>query len=131
MVDQESVRPLAKSAAATAKAAPAPGYEIVARAITGDDPPAWLVIFLKMWGPCLAVDRGVAAVKLPTSAHMRETLQGAAADTVTAPRSTAEMTSGTPSLRTSRARRTVRSPTLSISAACSCVGTLANCRKAA
>ena len=45
MVDQESVRPLAKSAAATAKDAPAPGYEIVARAITGDDPPAWLVKF--------------------------------------------------------------------------------------
>jgi hypothetical protein len=76
MVDQESVRPLAKSAAATAKDAPAPGYEIVARAITGDDPPAWLVKFLKMWGPCLAVDRGVAAVKLPTRAHMRKTLEG-------------------------------------------------------
>jgi hypothetical protein len=76
MVDQESVRPLAKSAAATAKDAPTPGYEIVARAITGDDPPAWLVIFLKMWGPCLAVDRGVAAVKLPTRAHMRKTLEG-------------------------------------------------------
>ncbi|PNE09707.1 MAG: hypothetical protein CR217_18630 [Beijerinckiaceae bacterium] len=75
MVDQESVRPLAKSAAATAKDAPAPGYEIVARAITGDDPPAWLVRFLKMWGPCLAVDRGVAAVKLPTRAHMRKTLE--------------------------------------------------------
>ena len=43
MVDQESVRPLAKSAAAKAKHTPAPGYEIVARAITGDDPPAWLV----------------------------------------------------------------------------------------
>jgi len=67
MVDQESVRPLAKSAAATAKDAPAPGYEIVARAITGDDPPAWLVKFLKMWGPCLAVDRGVAAVKYGSS----------------------------------------------------------------
>jgi hypothetical protein len=76
MVDQESVRPLAKSAAATAKDAPAPGYEIVARAITGDDPPAWLVKFLKMWGPCLAVDRGVAAVKLPTRAQMRKTLEG-------------------------------------------------------
>jgi len=47
MVDQESVRPLAKSAAAKAKHTPAPGYEIVARAITGDDPPAWLVKFLK------------------------------------------------------------------------------------
>jgi hypothetical protein len=64
MVDQESVRPLAKSAAATAKDAPAPGYEIVAHAITGDDPPAWLVIFLKMWGPCLAVDRGVREQRL-------------------------------------------------------------------
>jgi len=53
MVDQESVRPLAKSAAAKAKHTPAPGYEKVARAITGDDPPAWLVKFLKMWGPCL------------------------------------------------------------------------------
>src|ERR1700738_1507236 len=76
MVDQESVRPLAKSAAAKAKHTPAPGYEIVARAITGDEPPAWLVIFLKMWGPCLAVDRGVAAVKLPTRAHMRKPLEG-------------------------------------------------------
>src|SRR6202030_1329557 len=76
MVDQESVRPLAKSAAATAKDAPARGYEIVARAIIGDDPPAWLVKFLKMWGPCLAVDRGVAAVKLPTRAQMRKTLEG-------------------------------------------------------
>jgi hypothetical protein len=60
----------------SAKDAPAPGYEIVARAITGDDPPAWLVKFLKMWGPCLAVDRGVAAVKLPTRAQMRKTRQG-------------------------------------------------------
>jgi len=51
MVDQESVRPLAKSAAAKAKHTPAPGYEKVALAITGDDPPAWLVKFLKMWGP--------------------------------------------------------------------------------
>ena len=76
MVDQESVRPLAKSAAAKAKHTPAPGYEKVARAITGDDPPAWLVRFLKMWGPCLAVDRGVAAVKLPTRAQMRKTLEG-------------------------------------------------------
>src|SRR5580692_11029031 len=76
MVDQESVRPLAKSAAAKAKHTPAPGYEKVARAITGDDPPAWLVKFLKMWGPCLAVDRGVAAVKTPTRAHMRKTLEG-------------------------------------------------------
>ena len=73
MVDQESVRPLAESAAAKAKHTPAPGYDIVARAITGDDPPAWLVKFLKMWGPCLAVDRGVAAVKLPTRAQMRKT----------------------------------------------------------
>ena len=76
MVDQESVRPLAKSAAAKAKHTPAPGYEKVALAITGDDPPAWLVKFLKMWGPCLAVDRGVAAVKTPTRAHMRKTLEG-------------------------------------------------------
>src|ERR1700731_3443395 len=76
MVDQESVRPLAKSAAAKAKHTPAPGYEKVARAITGYDPPAWLVKFLKMWGPCLAVDRGVAAVKTPTRAHMRKTLEG-------------------------------------------------------
>src|ERR1700731_997477 len=76
MVDQESVRPLAKSAAAKAKHTPAPRYEKVARAITGDDPPAWLVKFLKKWGACLAVDRGVAAVKLPTRAHMRKTLEG-------------------------------------------------------
>ena len=73
MVDQDSVRPLAKSAAGKAKHAPAPGYEPgyenVARAITGDDPPAWLVKFFKKWEPCLAVDRGVAAVKLPTRAH--------------------------------------------------------------
>jgi len=75
MVDQESARPLAKSAAAKAKHTPAPGYEKVARAITGDDPPAWLVKFLKKWGPCLAVDRGVAA-KLRTRAHMRKTLEG-------------------------------------------------------
>ena len=75
MVDQESVRPLAKSAAAKAKHTPAPGYEKVAIAITGDDPPAWLVKFLKKWGACLAVDRGVAA-KLPTRAHMRKTLEG-------------------------------------------------------
>src|SRR6202035_3788719 len=61
MVDQESVRPLAKSAAAKAKHTPAPGYEKVALAITGDD---------------LAVDRGVAAVKTPTRAHMRKTLEG-------------------------------------------------------
>src|SRR3984893_15597591 len=74
MVDQESARPLAKSAAAKAKHTPAPGYEKVARAITGDDPP--LVEFLKKWGPCLAVDRGVAAVKLPTRAHMRKILEG-------------------------------------------------------
>jgi hypothetical protein len=53
-----------------------PGYEKVARAITGDDPPAWLVKFLKMWGPCLAGDRGVAAVKLPTRVQMRKTLEG-------------------------------------------------------
>src|ERR1700725_1975 len=76
MVDQESARPIAKSAAAKAKHTPAPRYEKVARAITGDDPPARLVKFLKKWGPCLAVDRGVAAVKLPTRAHMRKTLEG-------------------------------------------------------
>jgi hypothetical protein len=76
MVDQESLRPLAKSAAAKAKRTPAPDYEKVARTIIGDDPPAWLVRFLKQWGPCLTVDRGVAAVKLPTRAHMRKTLEG-------------------------------------------------------
>jgi hypothetical protein len=39
MVDQESVRPLAKSAAAKAKHTPAPGYEKVARAMqTGFEP---------------------------------------------------------------------------------------------
>src|SRR3984893_14987324 len=76
MVDQESVRPLAKSAAAKAKHTPAPGYEKVALAITGDDPPAWLVKFLKMWGPCLAVDRGVAAVQTPTKPHQRQNLEG-------------------------------------------------------
>src|SRR6202035_167974 len=75
MVDQESAHPLAKGAAAKAKHTPAPGCEKVARAITGDDPPAWLVEFLKKWGACLAVDRGVAA-KLPTRAHMRKTLEG-------------------------------------------------------
>ena len=66
MVDQESVRPLAKSAAATAKDAPAQGYEIVARAITGDDPPAWLVRFLKMWGPVFlfALAPALAVAKL-------------------------------------------------------------------
>jgi hypothetical protein len=67
MVDQESVRPLAKSAAATAKDAPAPGHEIVARAITGDDPPAWLVKFLKMWDRAL---RWIAAS--PPSSSQRE-----------------------------------------------------------
>ena len=31
---------------------------------------------IKKWGACLAVDRGVAAVKLPTRAHMRKNLEG-------------------------------------------------------
>ena len=58
------------------KGSPEPTFADVARKITGDDAPAsWLVEALKAWGPCLAIDRGVA-FRQPSRSEMKKNLQG-------------------------------------------------------
>jgi hypothetical protein len=54
--------------------APALSFADVARQITGDGAPDWLVEAMKNWGPCLMIHRGVA-YKQPTRSEMRKNLQ--------------------------------------------------------
>jgi hypothetical protein len=49
-----------KAATENEEGAPAPSFADVARKITGDDAPPWLVKTLENWAPCLAIDRGIA-----------------------------------------------------------------------
>lgn len=64
-----------KAATENEEGAPAPSFADVARKITGDDAPPWLVKTLKNWAPCLAIDRGIA-IKQPTRSEMKKNLQG-------------------------------------------------------
>jgi hypothetical protein len=82
--DQE--RSAVTGAIGNEEGAPAPSFADVARKITGDDAPDWLVEALTNWGPCLMINRGLA-VKQPTRSEMRKSLQavrGAAACIVNA-----------------------------------------------
>ncbi len=53
----------------------APSFVDVARLITGDEPPPWLVDTLTRWGPSVAMDRGIAFMQ-PTRSEMKKRLRG-------------------------------------------------------
>jgi hypothetical protein len=53
----------------------APNFADVARLITGDEPPPWLVDALTRWGPCVVIDRGIAFMQ-PTRSEMKKRLRG-------------------------------------------------------
>lgn len=65
-----------KAATQNERGAPAPSFADVARKITGDDAPAWLVEALKRWGPCLALHRGVVAFRQLSRSETKKNLQG-------------------------------------------------------
>ena len=75
MAARVAVQTIEKAATETKEGAPAPSFADVARKITGDDAPPWLVKTLKNWAPCLAIDRGIA-VKQPTRSEMKKNMRG-------------------------------------------------------
>jgi hypothetical protein len=63
------------SAAQYGEAAPTPSFADVARKITGQDSPDWLVKTLRNWAPGRVIDRRVA-FQQPTRSKMRKKLRG-------------------------------------------------------
>jgi hypothetical protein len=60
---------------ASKEAAPAQTFADVARLITGDEEPSWLVKTLEKWASSLMIDRGVA-MKQPTRSELKKRLEG-------------------------------------------------------
>ncbi len=74
MVDQKAVQTTEETTKQNEKKASAQRFANVARKITGDDPPEWLVDTLMNWAPCLVIDRCVAS-RQPSRSEMKKKLQ--------------------------------------------------------
>jgi hypothetical protein len=62
-----------KIAGQAEKGAPTPSFADVAREITGDEAPPWLVEALAQWGPSLTIDRAIALTQ-PSRLEMKKKL---------------------------------------------------------
>jgi hypothetical protein len=72
---EDSTKPMEKPTETRNRGSAAASFADVARLITGDEPPPWLVDTLTRWGPSVVMARGVAILQ-PTRSEMTKRLGG-------------------------------------------------------